>query len=220
MAKKRKKQPGYNQGVDALGRRTWKKDPTAVTQHATPLSVTGELSGDQSKSVSHEEIKEYLFDMEKEERDKPEYDDVRNQLLQATPQSNDDTIDAQSVASNVAEPDSGATVDLINKVPITSGFAYSPYPKRSRRIHVSDLSEEDITTYVKDNMDILQEPGNFLGVWHDPSDGSVYLDISVVTDDAHQARKGCEDNDQIAFFDMQILESVTVNAEATSGGAK
>lgn len=158
--------------------------------------------------------------MDKEERDAPEYDDVRNQLLHSLSQDNASTIDAQSVAHTVSEPDSGATVDMINKVPITSGFAYSPYPERSQGVHVSKLAKEDIDNYVEKNMDILSQEGNFLGVWHDPDDGTVYLDISVVSDDAHQARQGCVDNDQIAFFDMQMMESVVVDQDATSGGAK
>ena len=35
--------------------------------------------------------------------------------------------------------------------------------------------------------------------------------------DAKEARKECEDNDQIAYFDLQDFSSVTVNQNATSG---
>ena len=35
--------------------------------------------------------------------------------------------------------------------------------------------------------------------------------------DAKEARKQCEDNDQIAYFDLQDFTSVTVNQNATSG---
>ena len=222
MGTKRKNQTGYSQDRDSLGRVTWKKDPNAASSGVSNLSAGGEIIQDDGLGdVSSEEIKEYLFDMDKEERDLPEYDEVRNQLYRASKKESGspDRTTANDVAGGLAEPDSGATVDMLKGTSVDSGFAYSPYPERSKGVHVSELTGDDINNYVQQNMDILSQEGNYLGVWHDPSDGTVYLDISVVSDDAYQARKGCEDNDQIAFFDMQTFESVTVNSQATSGGA-
>ena len=47
-----------------------------------------------------------------------------------------------------------------------------------------------------------------------------YLDVSKRYDTAEEARIACEQNDQIAYFDLQTFESVDVNREATSGQVK
>lgn len=174
--------------------------------------------------VDKGEILDYFADetISKEEKDSPSNDFFRTSLckmMASDEQDGDNDIDAEAFTSSLMEPDSGATVDFVNKKAITRGFAYSPYPDLSRGIHKDNFKREDIDNYVADNKEVLQQEGNYLGVWHDPDTGIIYLDISTVTNDASEARVGCEEHDQIAFFDMQTFESVLVNREATSGGA-
>jgi hypothetical protein len=45
----------------------------------------------------------------------------------------------------------------------------------------------------------------------------VYLDVSIVTDTAAKAHELALAHDQIAYFDFQTFESVTVDANAKSG---
>lgn len=71
--------------------------------------------------------------------------------------------------------------------------------------------------YCERNKDLLSKENHYVGTWNDPVTGKIYLDVSVNTMDAKEARKQCEDNDQIAYFDLQDFSSVTVNQNATSG---
>lgn len=151
----------------------------------------------------------------------PEIDEYRNKLYQAKSSMNQpgSPISNSDVVSDLQEPDGGATLNTRTREYVSHGFAYSPYPEHSKSVHISEIEHKDIYDYVEDNKEILSQEGHNLGVWHDPETGNVYLDISVVSDDAKEARNGCEDNDQIAFFDMQTFTSVDVDRKATSGGA-
>lgn len=151
----------------------------------------------------------------------PEIDDYRNKLYQAKSSMNQpgSLVSNSDLVSDLQEPDGGATLNVNSREYISHGFAYSPYPEHSKAVHISEIQQEDVYGYIEDKKDILSQDGHNLGVWHDPETGNVYLDISVVSDDAKEARQGCEENDQIAFFDMQTFTSVDVDRKAKSGGA-
>lgn len=153
----------------------------------------------------------------------PDLDDTRTQLAYLTHEYSRGSVPSEeSVASDivndVSEPDGGATRSPISKLSPTGGFCCSPYPERSRIITSSGKQlMDDILKYGDDNIDLLTRDDHYVGLWNDPADGKVYLDVSCVTMDASEARDKCEDNDQIAYFDLQRFESVTVNEDATSG---
>lgn len=165
-------------------------------------------------------VRDYLDDLyenSQEEYSSPEYDDMRNMLYQLARQE-DDHSDMESIVKSLHEPDSGATVDVRGKKFIRSGFAYSPYPERSKKIdNYADLRPSDLTNFLEENKDILSQDGNYLGLWHDPQSSAIYIDISVVSDDAKEARQECWEKDQLAFFDLQHCNSVSVNPDAKSG---
>lgn len=153
----------------------------------------------------------------------PRLDDVRTQLACVQAYINNATVvevDTSTTVATVSEPDGGASFNpFTNRAPV-SGFCYSPYPEHSKVIEFSDNAVDNIkmlTNYAAERKDLLMESGHYVGLWNDPATGKIYLDISVNTMDATEARKECENNDQIAFFDFQTFESVTVNSEATSG---
>lgn len=91
-------------------------------------------------------------------------------------------------------------------------------PERSVEFSsVDDLTLSTYDEYCEQNKDLLSKENHYVGTWHDPATGKIYLDVSINTMDAKEARKQCEDNDQIAYFDLQDFTSVTVNQNATSG---
>lgn len=96
---------------------------------------------------------------------------------------------------------------------MTTGFFVSPHPELERAVQAQDLTVSDLANFIHDNQAILQRPGNFLGGWHDPETGIISLDISTRTERAQQARTIAAEHQQVAFFDAQTFESVTVNAE-------
>ena len=111
------------------------------------------------------------------------------------------------------EPDGGFTIDPRTGQSMTTGFFVSPHPELERAVQAQDLTVSDLANFIHDNQAILQRPGNFLGGWHDPETGIISLDISTRTETAQQARTIAAEHQQVAFFDAQTFESVTVNAE-------
>lgn len=123
--------------------------------------------------------------------------------------------------SGIHEPDGGATFDLKGIQPST-GFCASPYPEYSKVFSSSkEVTFSALASYVseveKANSAIFSQEETYLGMWNDPDDGKVYLDISKRYHTAEEAREACEDNDQIAFFDLNTFESVDVDRNAKSG---
>lgn len=127
--------------------------------------------------------------------------------------------DLEKIFGQVAKPDGGFTYSAVNRSSPSVGFALSPYPERSFAKDFSEVKPLDIIKYIAKNRDILTQSNHYLGAWHDPASGKVFLDVSVVNQDRKAAEKLAKEKDQIAYFDLEAGKSVTVNADATSGGA-
>lgn len=193
------------------------------------LSGTGDISSDFSESTNIEELTrelEELIDelqsLTKDKKNLPEYDEDRTDCAQLKIELDGrfNYSDIEDIVSGVSEPDGGATWNPHTQLSPNSGFCYSPYPERSRKITPEDVTPKNIAKYMKDNADVFDNDDNaFVGLWNDPKTGDVYLDVSVVTDDASEAREKCKEFDQIAFFDLQCYESVEVDRNAKSGQA-
>lgn len=124
-----------------------------------------------------------------------------------------------SLFDRIRQPDGGFTYHVLSEEQPSEGFALSPYPDRSFAKEVKDLSLTDLAEYIVKNRDILSNQDHYLGAWHDPASGKVFLDVSVVSKDEEKAKKLALEKDQIAYFDLKKGVSVTVNPEALSGGA-
>lgn len=172
-----------------------------------------------------------LIESAGESRSLPSYDKFRQKILDHTRKMKgtlarhnnvevEQKLEHKGLVDLAKVPDGGATFNVGRKVLITEGFAYSPYPELSRVVNSKDLTEDNISEYFYEMKQKLTEDGHCLGLWHDPNTGLVYLDVSVVTNSVRQAREECKNTDQIAFFDMQRFESVTVDRNATSGQKK
>ena len=133
---------------------------------------------------------------------------------------NTSTIETRDVLKTVNQPDGGATFNPLNNKTPSSGFCYSPYPEVSKTVKFSeDLAENKniLLNYLKENKELLEKENHYIGLWNDPETGIIYMDVSVHSMNAKEVRIGCEEKDQIAYFDLQTFESVTVNQNATSG---
>lgn len=118
----------------------------------------------------------------------------------------------------LTEPDSGFTYQPFSKDEPREGFAVSIYPDRSWAGSVSDMSPATFVSFIMDNMDLLTQPGNYIGGWHDPVSHKVFLDVSRVVKSAAEAERLARENDQIAYFDLKGGRSVDVDRSAKSGG--
>lgn len=80
-----------------------------------------------------------------------------------------------SAAAQSLKTSGGFSLDKDGQSP-TSGYMVSPYKERERVID-GDASASDISIFEKDNADLLDKPGHFLGGWKDS--GKTYLDVSL-----------------------------------------
>lgn len=132
--------------------------------------------------------------------------------------------DMGEIFTRVKSPDGGGTITKDGSKSPISGFCYSPYPEISQCYNSAEEFAPDQKTlqnnlikFYNKNKSYFNDGNSFIGFWNDPETGKVYLDVSKVTDDASNARSECKQHDQIAFFDLQSYESVTVDQNAKSG---
>lgn len=100
-----------------------------------------------------------------------------------------------------------------------NGFCMSPYPDRSEFL-ADTLEDKAFQDYLQEycgrNEDLLSKPNHCLGLWREEN-GPLWVDISVVLEDASDCRIYGAENDQKAYFDLQLGEAITIDMTATSG---
>jgi hypothetical protein len=123
-----------------------------------------------------------------------------------------------AIFDRLKKPDGGFTYHVTTGQEPTAGYALSIYPDRSFAKSDKDMTFEDLHNYAEKNLDLLASNDHYIGGWHDPRTGRVFLDVSKVTQDENEAHDLALKNDQIAYFDLHNMKSVEVNKDATSGG--
>lgn len=123
------------------------------------------------------------------------------------------------LVNRIRQPDGGFTYNPMHGTEPTEGFALSIHPERSATVDAENLTADALHDYLSKNRDLLSQEGNHLGAWHDPQSHKVFLDVSTVAKDEKEAAELARQHDQIAYFDLKNGRSVTVNKDATSGGA-
>ena len=116
---------------------------------------------------------------------------------------------------NTQHPDGGASVNL-EGTQASSGYMVSIYPTRSKAINVDELTISTLYEYIEENVDLLTDTNNFIGLLNDPKTNIIYIDISINVKDSIIATALCFSHDQIAYFDLSTFQSVEVNRLATS----
>lgn len=178
-----------------------------------------------AKSASADELKTLIGNAKYP--DSPFWDNPRTELCKKT-YAPPKEVAAEILSRDLTEPDSGATISFewdrdnpgkgIMKAP-QSGFCFSTRPDLSKKIESEDPKEivQEIQSFFDKNADVLGQENNYLGLWRNPDDNALYFDVSEVHKDAGFARKACQENDQIAYFDLQTFNSVVVDKNAKSG---
>jgi len=118
----------------------------------------------------------------------------------------------KKIIEDVQVSDGGATVDKYGK-PAQAFYFGSTYPQFEKVVDNSKLVTVEL---LQDYINHVNKVGNglfnredmFLGLWNDPTDNKVYLDVSQGFDNVKDVKKACEDNGQIAYFDVQKRKSV------------
>jgi hypothetical protein len=114
------------------------------------------------------------------------------------------------LVDQISQPDGGFTAHAVTGEQPKTGFALSIHKGREVVKPAKDLTLLDLATFARDNHDLLSQRDNYFGAWHNPADGQVYLDISRVTQDRAEAERLGREHNQIAYFDLEAGQSVTV----------
>jgi hypothetical protein len=109
--------------------------------------------------------------------------------------------------------DKGLTYNVMGDIYPSTGYAVSVYPDREKIVHISDYNLATLQGYIADNVDLLSQRANCLGIWIDSD--LVYLDISLVSDDLNYAVSAMREYNQIAIFDLGKLETVDTGKPET-----
>src|SRR5262245_4646751 len=88
----------------------------------------------------------------------------------------------------------------------------SIYPGPSLHIEGSNgkptLTIKEFTQFLRKNRDLLGRPDHFLGVWHDPKTGDIWLDVSVHTKTPARAERLAKKYNQVAYYNLDTGKSV------------
>ena len=183
---------------------------------------------------NHVDNIEELYNLQMEKVKRKNFSSLENEekertklakLSEMKQKGNTNEVLLKDVLSDLHSPDSGATISINNDKTVTiptTGFCASPYPQYSKVFESSkEVNFDSVLNFVTEiqNIDdeIFSQDETYIGLWNDPETGKIYLDISKRYHTAKEARIACEENDQIAYFDLQLFESVDVDRKATSG---
>lgn len=123
-------------------------------------------------------------------------------------------LEADKALNRLRHPDGGFTRHPETGREEIVGFFVSPYPEREKAIAVDELRPRHIREFREANRDLFNQPGHYMGGWHDPETGIVSLDVSVKTESAEEARDLAGQHQQVAFYDAQTGNSVDVDTTA------
>jgi hypothetical protein len=108
----------------------------------------------------------------------------------------------------------GITIDWRTGRQPAAGFAVAPSKATERRIALAGFSAEHVSEYVREFRRLLELPGMCLGAR--VKEGIVYLDVSLVVEDAVTAAAIAADADQFAIRCLHESRSIPTE-EAASG---
>lgn len=96
---------------------------------------------------------------------------------------------------------------------VTSGYAVSEFPEASFSKPLSELTADDIDSWLSEHRPALSKAGNNVGAWHDTETGMVWLDVVRVYPNTQKGRRsaiaaGVKHN-QIAIFHLNTLSEIS-----------
>lgn len=94
----------------------------------------------------------------------------------------------------------GITVDVWNGSKPSSGIVVAPFKETETTFSLNEFTASDVEDYMEKFRPLLEVSGMHLGGW--VSDDTVYLDVSIVTEDEVTATALAQDGNQLATFNL------------------
>jgi hypothetical protein len=129
---------------------------------------------------------------------------------------------AGALAARLHAPDGGFTFNPKTNLEPTTGYVVSAYPEHSKALrNAATMSPDELGNHLRDYViekwDVIQQADHQFGGWHNPKDGTVYLDVVQVLASEAEATHVALTHDQIAYYDLVRGITVVVNPHAKSG---
>lgn len=115
------------------------------------------------------------------------------------------------IAARLHEAGGGFTYSVITKHQPTTGFAVAAHKDTEFVVDKSKVSGVLLAQYVKKHYALLKQKGNYLGGWHDPKTGNVYLDVTTHVMLHKKAEALGRAGQQIAYFDLAKQREVRIH---------
>lgn len=138
--------------------------------------------------------------------------------------------DGTDLPSDVSEmlrqslpPDGGFTYDPVSGLSPKTGFAVSTHKDIELTVPAAEFHKQPfkiVAQYVKDNREMLAKDRKHLGVWRNPDNDVVYLDVSTVVPDRGRAMRMAVRHNQEAYFDFRLMRSFKTNTGGASHGGQ
>jgi len=93
-------------------------------------------------------------------------------------------------------------------------FSVSAYPERGTNHTVKQTTPAMLHKFIEKNADLLDDPKNSFGTWHDKVSGRIFLDVVVLTKSRASAIKIGMKHNQIAAFSFKTMSEVSIKPEA------
>lgn len=112
----------------------------------------------------------------------------------------------------------GSTTRLSTGDVPTTGWAVAQKRYSQEITADQDPGAADIKRYIQTRYQALSQPGNYLGTWYDSDTGSLWLDVTQVIEDADAAYDWAKEQGEIAIFNLETFEEVTIDYEMSLSG--
>jgi hypothetical protein len=104
----------------------------------------------------------------------------------------------------------GTTYNVANKSSPIKGMSLSIYPDRTKPFKPESFSHDDLIAYYRENADLIDKNGHYLGTWFDTDTNSIVADVAVVVESHEEATRLCVEHNQDAYWDLWEKKEIRV----------
>lgn len=116
------------------------------------------------------------------------------------------------------ESSGGATFSLcFGELAGEAYYAVSLYPRRTRLALDPRSLRTVLTQFISENSDLLADPRNCIGMWHDVEADVIYVDVSAVIPDRSLAERLGRAYNQMVIYDLRADESILTGGTGGEG---
>lgn len=147
----------------------------------------------ESREQADQFAAEYLSD---EELDAYNFDRQRD----GQPVLSSDMVVSDQQVYEAIKANGGITIDVWTAGQPGTGIVVAPFKETETKIPLNEFKPDDVRVFLRKFRPLLEVSGMHLGGWI--SDDTVYLDVSIVTDDEVTATALAEDGNQLAVYNI------------------